>query len=312
MRYPYPQDLRPVVQGHVELFGPVKDLLVTGDVEVQSARYTKNMYPEKALLDFRRRLSDVSARREESDFRVRLDIDVVADRTIRIKNNLADASRQRGVQGPGRRRERDHPRLLRRVRGIRGVLREPVRAEAGHRGFPGPAQEQPPPGRAGGDPEGELQHRRARLRDPRQARGGFLLRSAVEPDGYREPPVVRRDDADASHPGGRALERASGAAGGAAIAIGSIGGVDEKISGAVGLDQFTIETGFSQTTPVVRAEARRQEVVRGPVVRVLLPERGDLLGDLRLRGDPSSRAPVPGGGVAKPLHLRPPGRSAET
>jgi len=37
--------------------------------------------------------------------------------------------------------------------------------------------------------------------------------------------------------------------GGAAIAIGSFaGGVDEKIRGAVGLDKFSIETGFSQTT----------------------------------------------------------------
>ena len=90
MRYPYPEDFRPVVQGHVELIGPVEDLLVTGDVEVQSARYTRVLYPEKALVDFSRRLSDVVARREKSDFRVRLDINVVADRTIRIKNNLAD------------------------------------------------------------------------------------------------------------------------------------------------------------------------------------------------------------------------------
>jgi translocation and assembly module TamB len=33
----------------------------------------------------------VSARRETSDFRVRLDVDVIADGTIKIKNNLADA-----------------------------------------------------------------------------------------------------------------------------------------------------------------------------------------------------------------------------
>ncbi|MBE0603626.1 MAG: translocation/assembly module TamB domain-containing protein, partial [Deltaproteobacteria bacterium] len=92
MRYPYPEDFRPIVQGHIELFGPIDNLLATGEVEVQSARYTKNMYPERALLDFRRRLSDVSARREETDFRVRLDIDVVADRTVRIKNNLADVT----------------------------------------------------------------------------------------------------------------------------------------------------------------------------------------------------------------------------
>ena len=92
MRYPYPEDFRPVVQGHAELIGPVDDLLVTGDVEVQSARYTKTLRPEKALVDFSRRLSDVSARREKSEFRVRLDINAIADRTIRITNNLADAT----------------------------------------------------------------------------------------------------------------------------------------------------------------------------------------------------------------------------
>ncbi len=79
MRYPYPEDFRPTVQGHVELLGPVEDLLVTGEVEVQSARYTKTLEPEKAFLDFRRRLADVTARREKSEFRVRLDIDVIAD-----------------------------------------------------------------------------------------------------------------------------------------------------------------------------------------------------------------------------------------
>ncbi|MGZ8447614.1 MAG: hypothetical protein ACXWWM_07530, partial [Candidatus Deferrimicrobiaceae bacterium] len=92
MGYPYPEDFRPIVQGHAELLGPVNDLLVTGDIEVQSARYTKTLRPEKALLDFGRRLSDVSARREKSDFRVRLDINAIADGTIRIKNNLVDAT----------------------------------------------------------------------------------------------------------------------------------------------------------------------------------------------------------------------------
>jgi autotransporter translocation and assembly factor TamB len=91
MRFPYPDDFRPVLQGHVELLGPHDDFLVTGEVEVQSARYTKTLRPERMLLDFRRRLEDVSARREGSDFRVRLDVDVIADGTIKIKNNLADA-----------------------------------------------------------------------------------------------------------------------------------------------------------------------------------------------------------------------------
>jgi len=61
---PYPEDFRPVVQGHVELIGPVDDILVAGDVEVQSARYTRVLYPAKALVDFSRKLSDVVARRK--------------------------------------------------------------------------------------------------------------------------------------------------------------------------------------------------------------------------------------------------------
>jgi autotransporter translocation and assembly factor TamB len=91
MRFPYPEDFRPVLQGHAELLGPFDDFLVTGDVEIQSARYTKTLRPEKAFVDFRKRLADVSARREPSGFRVRLDINVIADGTIKIKNNLADA-----------------------------------------------------------------------------------------------------------------------------------------------------------------------------------------------------------------------------
>jgi hypothetical protein len=91
MRFPYPEDFRPVLQGHVELLGPYDDFLVTGDVEVQSARYTKTLRPERVFIDFRKRLEDVTARREPSEFRVRLDIGVIADGTIRIKNNLADA-----------------------------------------------------------------------------------------------------------------------------------------------------------------------------------------------------------------------------
>jgi hypothetical protein len=94
MRYPYPQDLRPVLQGSMELVGPVRDLLITGDVEIQSARYTKTVRPEAALLDFRKRLADVTARRQDTDFRIRLDISAVADGTIRVRNNLAEADIQ--------------------------------------------------------------------------------------------------------------------------------------------------------------------------------------------------------------------------
>lgn len=91
MQYPYPEDLHPVLQGRVELIGPVNDLLISGDVEVESAQYTKTISPERALLDFRRRLEDVTARRQETDFRIRLDIEAVADGTIHVRNNLANA-----------------------------------------------------------------------------------------------------------------------------------------------------------------------------------------------------------------------------
>ncbi len=88
MAYPYPAELRPVVQGSVELAGPPEDLLVRGEVEVQSARMTRPVSVETVLLDFRRRFADVKARTEKPEFRVRLDIEVVADGTIEVRNNL--------------------------------------------------------------------------------------------------------------------------------------------------------------------------------------------------------------------------------
>jgi len=91
MRYPYPADLHPVIQGHVELIGPPVDVLVTGDVEIQSATYTKPVRPAEALLDFRRRVADVTARREDTGFRMRLDLEAIADGTIRVRNNIAEA-----------------------------------------------------------------------------------------------------------------------------------------------------------------------------------------------------------------------------
>ncbi len=90
MRYPYPAALHPVLQGHVELIGPPRDVLITGDVEIQSATYTKDVRPEKALLDFRSRIADVTARGGD-EFRMRLDLETVADGTIHVRNNLAVA-----------------------------------------------------------------------------------------------------------------------------------------------------------------------------------------------------------------------------
>lgn len=248
MRYPYPEDFRPVVQGHAELFGPVEDLLVTGEVEVQSARYTRTMYPERALLDFSRRLSDVAARREKSDFRVRLDIDVVADRTIRIKNNLADASASGEFKVQG-----DSGKVI--ILGSFDVYE-------GYAEFYGNRY--------------ELKRVTVDFQDPRRnnprldaraetRKGGYNVAVLVsgtlekpEVDFSSDPPLSRTDvvsllsfgvtTQSLASPGGRPAS-APGTVGGAAIAIGSFaGGVDEKIRGAVGLDKFSIETGFSQTT----------------------------------------------------------------
>jgi autotransporter translocation and assembly factor TamB len=248
MRYPYPEDIRPVVQGHVELFGPVDGLVATGEVEVQSARYTKNLYPERALLDFRRRLADVSARREEADFRVRLDIDVVADRTIRIRNNLADATASGDFKVQG-----DSGKVI--ILGSFDVYEGTVEfygnkyeLERVIVDFQDPRRNNP-----------RLDARAETAKGPYKVTvivSGTLEKPVV--DFSSDPPlgqtdivsllsfgVTTRTLLDA---GGRTAAAGAGTVGGAAIAIGSFGGVDEKIGGVIGLDKFSIETGFSQTT----------------------------------------------------------------
>jgi translocation and assembly module TamB len=247
MRYPYPEELRPVVQGHVELLGPVDDLLVTGDVEVQSARYTRNIYLEKALLDFSRRLSDVSARREKTGFRVRLDIDAVADRTIRIKNNLADAtaSGEFKVQG-------DVTNVI--VLGSFDVYE-------GYVEFYGNRYELKQVTVDFQDPRRNNPHLDARAETRKGNYNIAVLVSGTlekpEVNFSSDPPLSQTDivsllsfgvttqtllDSETRPSSG------TGTVGGAAIAIGSLGGVDQKIGGAIGLDHFSIETGFSQTT----------------------------------------------------------------
>ncbi len=248
MRYPYPEDFRPVVQGHAELFGPVDDLLVTGDVEVQSARYTRTMYPERGLLDFSRRLSDVAARREKSDFRVRLDINVIADRTIRIKNNLADASASGEFKVQG-----DSGKVI--ILGSFDVYE-------GYAEFYGNRYELKRVTVDFQDPRRNNPRLEARAETKKGSYNVAVLVSGTlekpEVDFSSDPPLGRTDivsllsfgvtTQSLASPGGRPVS-APGTMGGAAIAIGSFaGGVDEKIRGAVGLDKFSIETGFSQTT----------------------------------------------------------------
>jgi len=248
VRYPYPEDFRPVVQGHAELIGPIDDILVTGDVVVQSARYTRNLYPEKALVDFSRKLSDVAARREKSEFRVRLDINVVADRTIRIKNNLADlkASGEFKIEG-------DTRKVI--ILGTFDVYEGYVEIYGSRY---------------------ELKRATVDFQDPRRInprldargetkKGSYIIAVLVtgtfekpEVDFTSDPPLSRTDIVSLLAFGvttqnmassGTGTGVSSGGSGTAAIAIGSaVGGVDEKIRSTVGLDKFAIETGFSQTT----------------------------------------------------------------
>jgi hypothetical protein len=248
VRYPYPEEFHPVVQGHAELIGPVDDLLVTGDVEVQSARYTRNLYPERALVDFSRRLADVSARREKSDFRVRLDINAVADRTIRLKNNLVDAWASGEFKIAG-----DTSKVI--ILGSFDVYE-------GYVEFYGTRY--------------ELKRVVVDFQDPRRInprldaraetkKGNFYVTVTVggsfekpEVDFSSDPPLSRTDIVSLLSFGvttqslaspGTGSGSSSGAVGAAAVAVGSyVGGVDEKIRSTVGLDRFSIETGFSQTT----------------------------------------------------------------
>ena len=244
VRYPYPEDFRPVVQGHAELLGPVDDLLVTGDIEVQSARYTKTLRPEKALVDFGKRLSDVSARREKSDFRVRLDINAIADGTIRIRNNLADAIAKGEFRIVG-----DTSRVI--VLGSFDVVEGTVEFRGN---------------------KYEVKRATVDFQDPRRnnprldvraetRKGNVTVTVAVtgtlekyEVDLFSDPPLGKNDIVALLSLGvtTQALagqEGAVGSAAAASIALGPYkGGVEERIRGVVGLDRFAIEPGYSSTT----------------------------------------------------------------
>ena len=247
VRYPYPEDFRPVVQGHVELLGPVDDLLVTGDIEVQSARYTKTLRPEKALVDFGKRLSDVSARREKSSFRVRLDINAIADGTIRIRNNLADAVAKGEFRIVG-----DSSRVI--VLGSFDVVEGTVEFRGN---------------------KYELKRATIDFQDPRRnnprldvraetRKGNVTVTVAVtgtfeksEVDMFSDPPLGKNDIVALLSLGvtTQALagqEGALGSAAAASFALGSYkGGVEERIRGMVGLDRFAIEPGYSATTKTI-------------------------------------------------------------
>ena len=245
MRYPYPEDFHPVVQGHVELIGPVEDLLVTGDVEVQSARYTRILYPEKALVDFSRRLSDVVARREKSEFRVRLDINVAADRTIRIKNNLADLKAGGEFQVEG-----DTRRVI--VLGTFDVYEGYVELYGSRFDVKRATVDFQDPRRINPRLDARGETKKGNYNIAVLVSGTF---EKPEVDFTSDPPLSRTDIVSllafgvttqaSSGTGGTS----SGGGSAAAIAIGStVGGVNEKIRSTVGLDKFAIEPAYSSTT----------------------------------------------------------------
>lgn len=244
VRYPYPEDLRPVVQGHAELLGPVNDLLVTGDIEVQSARYTKTLRPEKSLVDFSKRLFDVSARREKSAFRVRLDINAISDGTIRIRNNMVDATAKGEFRIVG-----DTTRVI--LLGSFDVVEGTVEFRGN---------------------KYELKRATVDFQDPRRnnprldwlaetRKGNVTVTVAVtgtlekyEVDLFSDPPLGKNDivallSLGVTTPGLAGQEGAVGSAAAASIALGPYkGGVEERIRGIAGLDRFAIEPGFSSTT----------------------------------------------------------------
>jgi autotransporter translocation and assembly factor TamB len=244
MRYPYPDDFKPVLQGHAELFGPVESLLVTGDVEIQSARYTRTIRPQKLLLDFKRRLADVTARRQKGDFRVRLDINVVADGTIEIRNNLAKATAKGEFKVAG-----DTSRVI--VLGAFDILE-------GQIDFQGNIY--------------EVKHLGIDFNDPRRnnpridgraetKKNNYLVTILVtgtldkyEVDLLSDPPLGKNDIVSLLSLGvtSQSLQGQEGSVGaslGTSIILGPYKGrVEEGIRGLVGLDKLAVEAAFSSVT----------------------------------------------------------------
>ncbi|HEY6097312.1 MAG TPA: translocation/assembly module TamB domain-containing protein, partial [Candidatus Deferrimicrobium sp.] len=237
MRYPYPDDFRPVVQGHAELLGPVDDLLVTGEIEVQSARYTKTLRPERALVDFNRRLSGVSARREKSDFRVRLDINAIADGTIRIRNNLADAVAKGEFRIVG-----DTSRVI--ILGSFDVVEGTVEFRGNKYEIKRATVDFQDPRRNNPRLDGRAETRKGNVAVTVVVTGAL---DKYEVDFFSDPPLGKNDIVALLSLGvtTQALagqEGAVGSAAAASLALGPYkGGIEEKIRGAVGLDRFAVE-----------------------------------------------------------------------
>jgi len=243
MRYPYPEDFRPVVQGHVDLVGPPKDLLISGDVEIQSALYTKAVRLEKALLDFRRRLANVTARRKESDFRIRLDIDGVADGTIRVRNNLGEATAKGEFKIVG---DTGRVVLLGSFDGIEGNVEyrgnryEITRLNVD---FQDPLRINP-------RIDARAETKKGNVNVMISVTGTL---EKIEVEFSSDPPLGKNDIVSLLSLGVTSenlvgAEGSLSAAEAASIALGPYTGrVEEEIRGIVGLDKFTIEPSFSST-----------------------------------------------------------------
>lgn len=244
MRYPYPEDFHPVVQGHAELFGPVEDLLVTGDVEIQSARYTKTIRPQRLLLDFKRRLADVTARRQKDDFRVRLDVNVVSDGTIEIRNNLAKATAKGEFKVAG-----DTSRVV--VLGAFDLIEGKIE-------FQGDVYDVKHLGLDFNDPRRNNPRIDARAETKKN---NYLITVLVtgtlekyEVDLVSDPPLGKNDIVSLLSLGVTSQtlagqEGSVGASLGTSIILGPYKGrVEEGIRGLVGLDKLAVEAAFSSST----------------------------------------------------------------
>ncbi len=225
------------------MLGPVDDILITGDVEVQSAQYTRTVRPEQALLTFRKRLADVRARREASDFRIRLDIGAVADGTIHVRNNLADADIKGEFRVVG---DTDRVVILGSFDVLKGVVTY-------------------------GKNRYDLTRGSMEFQDPRRINPGLDFRAEtkvgnitiyvtvsgslekVEVDLASDPPYSKNDIVSLLSLGVTS-ENLAGAGGSvsaaeaAAFALGPYKGrVEEGIRDVVGLDRFVIEPAYSTT-----------------------------------------------------------------
>ncbi|MCL5966642.1 MAG: translocation/assembly module TamB, partial [Deltaproteobacteria bacterium] len=244
VRYPYPDDFRPVIQGHMELIGPIDDLLVTGDLEVQSARYTRTIRPEKSLVDFRRRVAAVTARREQGEFRIRLDIDAVADGTIRIKNNLVDAQAKGEFKIVG-----DSSRVI--VLGAFDVVEGTIEYRGNKYEIKRLTVDFQDPRRNNPRIDGRAETRKGNVVITVSVTGTL---DQYEVEFASDPPLSKNSIVSLLSLGvpAEALAGAEGTVGAgaaASVALGPYKGrVEEEIRGIVGLDKFAVEPVFSPTS----------------------------------------------------------------